>query len=253
MPASHTMPHHPHPEKILDFTFPRGWFRSIRNMIRTLRAAATPPACVIIFILASVSASAQQTTTNLVAGKPILLHATTPLGRAEIEIAAGMALTNFKIQGDRVSVWQGPFTGTVALADVQPPTPEPPPTPAPTPEPSPITTPTPNATPPPPRGSSLAWGFDSGSWPSWVFPAAVGALAIYALLATLALIRLRHSSSPVPPPSTILPNPNIAKPAAVSQDDRIIQCPLCNTDLPARQLVAGRNTCPSCKGDFQCE
>lgn len=251
MPASHTTPHHPHPEKILDFTFSRGWFRSIRNMIRTLRAAAA--ACVIIFMLASASAPAQQATANLVANEPILLHATTPLGEAEIAIAAGTALTNFEIQDGQVRVWQGPFTATVALADVQPPAPEPTPTPTPVPEPPPDTAPMPEAAPPLPREPSPASVFDPGSWPPWVFPAAVGALAIYALLATLALIRLRHPPAPAALPSIIMPKPGTAKPAVVSDDGRAIHCPLCNAGIPVGQLAAGRNTCPSCKGDFVCE
>lgn len=226
-------------------------------MIHALSAsAAALPACVIISMLACASAPAGQTPTNLVANQPILLCTTTPLGEAEIKIAAGTTLTNFEIQGDQVRVWQGPFTATVALAAVQPPEPEPtasPTPPTPMPEPTPDTVPTPEAATPQPQEPSLAGVFDSGLWPPWVFPAAVGALAIYALLATLALIRLRHPSASAPLPSTIMPQPASVKPSVVSDSGHSIHCPHCGADIPIERLSAGRNTCPSCKGGFICE
>ena len=227
-------------------------------MFRAFSAfVAALPACVIIIALPPSAAPALQTPTNLVASEPILLRATTPLGEASIEIAAGATLTNFEIQGDKVRVWQGPFTTTVALADVQPPEPTPAPTPEPTatPEPSPEATPTPAAAAAPaqPQDPPSTWVFDSGSWPPWVFPAAVGALALYALLATLALIRVRQPGKPEVHPSAPAAKPGPAKSATASKDGSAIHCPHCSTDIPIAQISPGRNTCPSCRNRFVCE
>jgi len=211
------------------------------------------------------------------AQQEIVLGTLTPLGEASITIPAGTVLTNQEKQGDKLRVWQGPFSATVGMVAVQ--TPQAPvetqaqdsapaanqeeaasaqatllsetvagETPA-----------APPAAPPTPlveAESALA------GLPDWAVPAAGGALLAYALFTTVALLRSRNraetKSSPVSqeatkepaaPVVTIAPKKN-ARPAVVSDGGRSIACPLCSKNIPLEKITKGRNVCPSCGGTF---
>jgi len=214
--------------------------------------------------------SPSPTPLSLVANETITLVTKTPLGDASVQIAAGTALTNIEVQGDKVKIWQGPFGATVNLAEVQPTaaqsavTPEPAATPSPTSSPTPETPePSPTNTPEKPKPSATASTLPPGvitsatALPSWVLPAVCGALAAYGVLATLALLRSRRNSAAVPPaqvaaiaPVVTLPTKPVAKPAVVADEGRSIACPLCGKSIALEKVVKGRNHCPSCEGKF---
>lgn len=220
-------------------------------------------------VAAPLLAHAQTAPTNLVARETILLHATTPLGEAGVEITPGTVLTNFEIQGDRVKLWRGPFTAVVDLAGVQPALPEA--TPSATPELSPDTSPAPTSTAtaapeqimtpapgPAPEATPLSWtNLLAGLEPPWVLPAIAGALALYALFTTVALLRARPPAArELPEPETpviTIPRSGTAKPAVISDGGRAIACPLCGANIAREKVHPGRNNCPSCRGRFVCE
>lgn len=233
-------------------------FRQLPRVLSFAVAVATS--------IAQPAPSPSPTPLSLVANEAITLVTKTPLGDASVQIAPGTALTNFEVQGDKVKIWQGPFGGTVDLAQVQPTapqnavTPEPAGTPSPTstttpaaPEPSPASTPSKSsATTPSPEEITSATAL-----PSWVLPAICGALAAYGVFATLALLRSRRKSVSVPPvkvaataPVVTLPTKAAAKPAVVADEGRSIACPICGKSIPLEKVVKGRNHCPSCEGKF---
>ncbi|MEY4299603.1 MAG: hypothetical protein RIR25_839 [Verrucomicrobiota bacterium] len=211
---------------------------------------------------------------NLVAVDPIILRTKTPLGDASIILPAGAPLKTFEVQGENIKVWQGPFTAVVPRAGaVAPPaetaTPENAPTSAQAiaasaPPPLPVATMPPPPAAPAPRtataadaASSLLQVLTMENWKTWAMPAAVGALAAYALFSTVAWIGLRRrKSAPAAGaahlPVIIMPK-KTAQPAEVKEGGRAIACPLCSTGIPFEKLTGGRNACPSCHGDFVCE
>lgn len=239
--------------------------RTFFNARRALRQVAVGAAAITVQNIAL----AQQAPTNLVANEGIALQTITPLGEAKIEITPGTVLTNFEIQGERVRIWQGPFSATVDLAGLQTPAPAPQPTATATPSPAsstnpeqPAPSPEPTATPMPESSPAQALPpvptseTESAPWPSWVPQAAVAALALYALFSTVALLRARRPAAratPAKPPVVILPKTSAAKPATVSDGGRAIACPLCGKDIPREKISHGRNDCPSCSGRFVCE
>ncbi len=89
-------------------------------------------------------------------------------------------------------------------------------------------------------------------------PAAFGALAAYALFATIALLRRRRAATPATAasrnpkdaPVVALPSQTKAKPAVVAAGGRAIACPLCGKNIPLEKVSQGRNSCPSCQGTF---
>lgn len=229
---------------------------------RRARCAALSPV-----LLATLAAHtlAQSAVTNFTASKDLLLSTKTPLGEATVTIPAGAAITNYEVQGEQVKIRQGAFTAVVALADVQtPPTPAPSPeaSPTPTPEATPASTPTPEPEPsataaPEPSPASSVAGLDS--LPDWLVPAAFGALAAYALFATIALLRPRGRRRSIATgrerhakdaPVVALPSQSKAKPAVMAADGRAIACPLCGKNIPLEKVSKGRNSCPSCHGAF---
>ncbi|MGA0094144.1 MAG: hypothetical protein ACO3J2_07620 [Chthoniobacterales bacterium] len=200
----------------------------------------------------------QDTGPTFTAGKDIVLSATTPLGEASLTIPAGTTITNnYEVLGEQVRIWQGPFVATVALVDVKPVAT---PTPAPTPEPTPTPTPPPSPTPTPETRAGIPMVL--AELPAWAQPAAVGALAAYALLVTIALWRLRRRPAQRPavtpePVRTagrapVVELPTKAKPAAavLADSGRAIACPLCRGTIPLEKVAKGRNICPSCQGAF---
>ena len=202
---------------------------------------------------------AQTAATNFTANKDLVLSTKTPLGDASVTIPSGTAVTNYEVQGGQVRIWQGPFSAVVALADVQPlaaPTPTPTPSPDATQESTPSVAPEPTAAPQNPTELSAS----SSSLPDWLLPAVVGALAAYALFATVALLRTRRrrakSHSPSPSravkeaPVVTLPSKPKAKAAVVTDGGRAIACPLCGKTIPLEKISKGRNTCSSCQGTF---
>jgi len=235
-------------------------FRQLPRVLSFAVAVATS--------IAQPAPSPSPTPLSLVANEAITLVTKTPLGDASVQIAPGTALTNFEVQGDKVKIWQGPFGATVELAELQPTdaqsavTTEPaatsPPNSSPTPtapEPSPANTPEESkssATTPSPEEITSATAL-----PSWILPAICGALAAYGVSATLALLRSRRKSAPVPPakvaataPVVSLPSKATAKPAVVADEGRSIACPICGKSIPLEKVVKGRNHCPSCEGKF---
>lgn len=203
---------------------------------------------------------------TLVADKPVSLVTKTPLGDAAVQIAPGTTLTNFEMQGARVRIWQGPFTATVDLAEVQASASESPAAPEPSAKPSAPASPDPSAaaTPDEPQASApeaaSAPAEVATALPAWVLPAVCGALAAYAVFATLALLRSRRKTSAAPPakvatntPVVTLPTKAAPKPAVVSDEGRAIACPLCGKSIPLEKVIKGRNRCPSCQGNFVVE
>lgn len=209
------------------------------------------------------------------AQQEIVLGTLTPLGEASITIPAGTVLTNQEQQGDKIRVWQGPFSATVSMEAVR--TPQPPaetPTqesaPADNPEESAQTASPPEtaaeqtpATPPPaPQPPVVGAEPALAGLPDWAVPAAGGALLAYALFTTVALLRSRNraenKTAPVSegakketaaPVVAIAPKKN-ARPAVVSDGGRSIACPLCSKNIPLEKITKGRNVCPSCGGTF---
>jgi hypothetical protein len=203
---------------------------------------------------------------TLVANKPISLATKTPLGDATVQISPGTQLTNFEIQGEQVKIWQGPFTTTVGLAEVQPPSAEVSVAPEPTMTPTTISSPTPTAADPSPTPAlekpetSVSPGTTTlvetaGGMPSWVLPAICGALAAYAIFTTLAWLGLRRTKETKTGRASAAPvvaiSPQVtAKPAVVSEEGRAIACPLCGKNIAIESVNKGRNHCPSCGGKF---
>jgi hypothetical protein len=232
-----------------------------RSPLRTKCAALLPG----LLLAITAQALAQSAPTNFAATKDLLLSTKTPLGDATVTIPAGTAITNYEMQGAQVKIRQGAFTAVVALADVQAaPTPAPAaesaPTPAPeaTPTPTPAPATQPSATAAPDAAPANSANETSGL-PDWLMPAAFGALAAYALFATVALLRPRGGrkrTTIVPDrnikdaPVVALPSPTKAKPAVVAEGGRAIACPLCGKNIPLEKISKGRNSCPSCKGAF---
>ena len=244
---------------------------SVRPSPRTLSLA------IAALLLAAVCATSKAQTAQEnkpTANEPIVLSTVTPLGEASITLPAGAVITNQEQQGDKIRVWQGPFSATVGMEAIQA---EQPPVenlpgnpaaenvqeqPAPTSAP-PETSAAPEATPDAsPQASVVATGPAMSGMPDWVIPAAGGALLAYALFTTVALLRSRtrakESSAPVPeaakeknagPVVTIAPKKN-AQPAVVSDGGRSIACPLCAKSIPLEKIKKGRNVCPSCNGTF---
>jgi hypothetical protein len=197
---------------------------------------------------------------TLVADKPVSLVTKTPLGDAAVQIAPGTTLTNFEMQGERVKIWQGPFTATVDLAEVQASASGSPAAPEPSAAPSPAASPEPSAAATPEEPQASAPAEVATALPSWVLPAVCGALAAYAFFATLALLRSRRKTSAAPPakvatntPVVTLPTKAAPKPAVVSDEGRAIACPLCGKSIPLEKVIKGRNRCPSCQGNFVVE
>lgn len=224
---------------------------------------------ILLFAVAAATSIAQPvpspsaTPLSLTAKERIALVTKTPLGDAAVQIAPGTALTNFEVQGDRVKIWQGPFTAIVALAELQTSanesaaTPEPSATPPPaaSPEPSPTATPQEPKISTPEAASATA-GFAT-ALPSWMLPAVCGALAAYAVFATLALLQSRRKNSTAPAakvaanaPVVTLPTKAAPKPAVVADEGRAIACPICGKSISLETVIKGRNRCPSCQGNF---
>jgi hypothetical protein len=210
-------------------------------------------------------ALAQTAPTNFTANKDLLLSTKTPLGEATMTMPAGTAITNYEMQGAQVKIRQGAFSAIVALADVQTapaPAPVPETSPSPAPEATPASTPAPapepaaTAAPEPSPTNSAA---EPSGLPDWLMPAAFGALAAYALFATIALLRPRggrKSTATVrdrntkDAPVVALPSQSKAKPAVMAAGGRAIACPLCGKNIPLEKVSQGRNSCPSCQGAF---
>jgi hypothetical protein len=212
-------------------------------------------------------------TNNLVAVDAITLSTKTPLGDASIVLPAGAPLQHFEVQGEKIKVWQGPFAALVPLGaaasqpapteNLQPSNPIAATTPSPL-QPAPPMPPaaaampaTIGATDPTAAAKALLQGLSIENLPTWVMPAAVGALAAYALFSTIAWMGLRRrKSTPAAAaahlPVIIMPKKS-SQPAEVKDGGRSIACPLCGTGIPVGKLTGGRNACPSCRGDFVCE
>lgn len=209
------------------------------------------------------------------AKKEIVLGTLTPLGEASITIPAGSVLTNQETQGDKIRIWQGPFSTTVGIEAVQMPQP---PAENPAQDPSPETKQeecaqktsppetaaeqTPAAPPAAPEPATVDGEPAIAALPEWAVPAAGGALLAYAILTTVALLRSRNraetKTAPISdeakketatPVVAIGPKKN-AVPAVVSDGGRSIACPLCAKSIPLEKISKGRNVCPSCGGAF---
>ena len=216
----------------------------------------------------------------LVAQRDLLLAAKTPLGDALIKIAAGTAIADYELAGDQIVVRQGPFSAVFERFDVTPPAPSPSPQTSPEAKEAPASSPSPSSEPskdapsptPPPTmaraepASNAPTGGSALLLPDWLLPAAVGALAAYALFATVVLLRPRrtevalHRPVQVSRPSNVVPVPVVALPAkskpkssAAANVGQGIACPLCRKNIPADKTEKGRNRCPSCGGAFICE
>jgi hypothetical protein len=235
-----------------------------RQSYRFLRAGCAALSTCLLVALAA-HTFAQSASTNFTASKDLLLSTKTPLGEAAVTIPAGTAITNYEMQGEQVKIRQGAFTAVVALADVQTAptaapsseaspslTPQATPASTPTPEPEPSAT----AAPAPSPASSAA---TPNGLPDWVMPAAFGALAAYALFATIALLRPRggrkstanvRDRNTKDAPVVTLPSQSKAKPAVMAAGGRAIACPLCGKNIPLEKVSKGRNSCPSCQGAF---
>jgi len=234
--------------------------RQSYRFLRTKCAALS--ACLLAALAAH--ALAQTAPTNFTANKDLLLSTKTPLGEATMTMPAGTAITNYEMQGAQVKIRQGAFSAVVALADVQTapapaPVPETSPSPAPeaTPASTPAPAPEPSATAAPEQVAANSAAEPSGL-PNWLMPAAFGALAAYALFATIALLRGRRPRpppvaahrNPKDAPVVALPSQNKAKPAVMAAGGRAIACPLCGKNIPLEKVSQGRNSCPSCQGAF---
>jgi len=209
------------------------------------------------------------------AQEDIILGTLTPLGEASITIPAGTVLTNQEAQGDKIRVWQGPFSATVGVEAVQIPQPtaesrvQDPAPETKQEEPAQKTSPPDTEAeqipaPPPaePKPAKVDTETAIAALPEWAIPAAGGALLAYALFATVALLRSRKSAeaktTPISDETTkekaapvvaIAPKKN-AMPAVVSDGGRSIACPLCAKSIPLEKITKGRNVCPSCGGSF---
>ena len=229
---------------------------------RRTRCAALFP-CFLVALAAHTLA--QNAVTNFIASKDLPLSTKTPLGEATVVIPAGKAITNYEIQGEQVKIRQGAFTAVVALTDLQTsPTPAPSPeaSPTPTPEATPASTPTPEPEPSAteaPDASPASSAAEPNGLPDWLVPAAFGALAAYALFATIALLRPRGGRRSIAAgrerntkdaPVVALPSQSKAKPAVMAAGGRAIACPLCGKNIPLEKVSKGRNSCPSCHGAF---
>lgn len=236
---------------------------------------AAGTALVATVILTATTALAQPLTTNLVASKTVVLGTKTPLGEATIALPAGTVLTNCEVLGDKAVIRQGPFAATVALEELQQPSTPPPAataplpiaadSPAPDTSPSPPASSTPEATPRESAGSpdeQVPADAITSRLPDWVVPAAGGALVAYALFTTATLLRTRRrrprriapATTPAPEtdktPIVAIPSKAAPKPAVVAEGGKAIACPLCGKSIPLEKISAGRNSCPSCQGQF---
>jgi len=235
-----------------------------------------PASAVLVFLAAMATPNfCPAQTTNLMAVDAITLSTKTPLGDASITLPAGAPLERFEIQGENIKVWQGPFTAVLPLTatttqvarqpapeKMLPSAPVAAATTAPTSAATPA--PTPTAATPATAGApdsaaaakALLQSLSLEKWPVWSMPAALGALALYALFSTIAWLRSRRKNSAprnrtAPLPVIIMPKQS-ARPAEFKDDGRAITCPLCGDGIPVEKLRDGRNVCPSCRESFVC-
>jgi hypothetical protein len=228
--------------------------------LRARRVALLP--CLLAALAAHTLA--QTVPTNFTANKDLLLSTKTPLGEAAMTMPAGTAITNYEIQGAQVKIRQGAFSAVVAMADVQT-APAPAPVAEASPSPAPEATPASTSAPAPepaataaPEPAAASEPATPNGLPDWLMPAAFGALAAYALFATIALLRGRRPATPAiaahrntkDAPVVALPSQTKAKPAVVAAGGRAIACPLCGKNIPLEKVSQGRNSCPSCQGTF---
>lgn len=213
--------------------------------------------------------SAQDAPKKMTAKNPIVLGTVTPLGEAAITIPAGAVVPNYELQGEMVRIWQGPFTATIRLDELQEQT-EATPTPTPGPEATAQVAAAQEADTPPEVEETaqaaqavpnpIAASSSFAALPPWALPAACGALLAYAIFTTLALLRSRaaqgggHKRSGAAEsaagPVVAIASGKGARPAVVSEGGRAIACPLCAKNIPLEKISKGRNVCPSCGGAF---
>ncbi|MEX1044802.1 MAG: hypothetical protein WEC73_01630 [Chthoniobacterales bacterium] len=189
------------------------------------------------------------------AAREIILGTKTPLGEANISIAAGSTVTDFAEDGEMILIRRGPFHARVPRDQLVFPTPAPDPEPspaaevAPVPEAEPVTSAEAAVAPPTSAGAAF-WPWEEGWTGDWqrLWPtAAVGLLGLYSLAVTASLLRMRRRQATAP-----LPTVRTVK-AVVTNEGRSIACPLCGKDIVVDDLKGGRNTCPECGGSFICE
>jgi hypothetical protein len=185
--------------RIKEFTFPLAWRRSFGVFCVSMTGGSRVARAVVLgglLLLPVLAARGEEDPEAPRTAEEIVLRTTTPLGEAAIVWPAGTVLENFEEQDELILLQQGPFSATVSRDLIIFPEPEPEPEVV-LEEEAEIATEAvqavPAETPSPDVAATLAT-FIPAEWRPWLPTAGVVLLGLYALWATVTLLRRRRSN-----------------------------------------------------------